>query len=68
MKLLFVMLVLLTSARCAPTIVYVCDSPNATRYHYKQNCRGLSNCNHKIIKMSLDEAIKSHRTLCQWER
>jgi len=68
MRLLLVMLVVFSVARCTPTIVYVCDSPNATRYHLKQNCRGLSNCSHRIIKMTLEEAVKSHKTLCKWER
>jgi len=68
MKLLLAVLVIFSSARCTPTIVYVCDSPKATRYHLKQDCRGLSNCSHRIIKMTLEEAVKNHKTLCHWER
>ncbi|MBL4676906.1 MAG: hypothetical protein JKY70_11990 [Mucilaginibacter sp.] len=48
-------------------MVYVCDSPNAKRYHLKEHCRGLSNCTYTIIKVSVDQAKKSGKTLCHWE-
>ena len=60
-------LLFLGSVRCAPTTVYVCDSPNAIRYHLTPKCRGLSNCSHRIIKMTLEDAKKSGKTLCHWE-
>lgn len=68
MKLLLALLLVFSTVRCTPTTVYVCDSPDATRYHLNEHCRGLSNCSHRIIKMTLEEAIKSHKTLCHWER
>lgn len=48
--------------------VFVCNSSNAKKYHYKSNCRGLSNCHYKILKTSLQEAKKDGKTLCEWEK
>jgi len=47
--------------------VYLCDSSGGKKYHYSKDCRGLSNCKHKIIKVSLTEAKKRGKTLCGWE-
>ncbi|NLN32795.1 MAG: hypothetical protein GX159_04280 [Flavobacteriaceae bacterium] len=47
--------------------VYLCNSSNAKKYHYTKNCRGLSNCKHQIIKVSVQEAKKRGKTLCGWE-
>ncbi|HLV24212.1 MAG TPA: hypothetical protein VKY36_05490 [Moheibacter sp.] len=49
------------------TSVYLCDSSGGKKYHFRENCRGLSNCQHKIIKVSLEEARKRGKTLCGWE-
>jgi 5-bromo-4-chloroindolyl phosphate hydrolysis protein len=49
------------------TIVYVCDSPNAGRYHLKEHCRGLSNCSYRTVKVTEEEAKKEGKTLCRWE-
>ena len=68
MKFLFSAFLLFNSVRCTTTTVYICDSPNAIRYHYKVNCRGLSNCSRRIIKTTLEEARKSNKTLCHWEK
>lgn len=46
--------------------VYICTGKYATKYHYKQNCRGLSNCKGTIKAVGLNEAQK-YRTLCGWE-
>lgn len=48
------------------TVAYICMG--AKKYHLNSNCRGLSSCQHKIIKMSLTEAQKSGKTLCRWEK
>lgn len=48
--------------------VYVCSGSNAKSYHLKENCRGLSSCQHKISKLSLNEAQKDGKTLCGWEK
>ncbi|WP_262147989.1 hypothetical protein [Chryseobacterium foetidum] len=47
--------------------VYLCDSPDGKKYHYTKNCRGLSNCKHEIIKVSLKKAQTLGKTLCGWE-
>ena len=44
--------------------VYLCDSPGGKKYHYSKNCRGLSNCKHEIIKVSLKKAQSLGKTLC----
>ncbi len=49
------------------TSVYLCDSTGGKKYHYSKTCRGLSNCQHEIIKVTLEEAKKRGKTLCGWE-
>ncbi|MFC4635497.1 hypothetical protein ACFO3O_16425 [Dokdonia ponticola] len=49
------------------TQVYLCNSSGAKKYHYKKNCRGLSNCKKEIKKVSLETAQERGRTLCGWE-
>jgi hypothetical protein len=68
MKSLLLVLLFFGSVRCAPNTVYICDSPNSIRYHLAQNCRGLSNCSHRIVKVSLEDAKKRNLTLCHWEK
>lgn len=52
----------------APTTVYLCDSQKAKKYHLTESCRGLRNCQHRIIKINLDKAKSSGKTLCGWEK
>ncbi|MGF1922830.1 MAG: hypothetical protein ACQUHE_01525 [Bacteroidia bacterium] len=59
--------IFLNNIGCASTTVYLCDSPNAKKYHYKEKCRGLGNCSYKIITTTLEKAKKSGKTLCGWE-
>jgi len=47
--------------------VYLCDSPGGKKYHYSKNCRGLSNCKHVIITVSLKKAQTLGKTLCGFE-
>lgn len=47
--------------------VYLCDSSGGKKYHFTKSCRGLSNCEHKIIKVSLKKAKGMGKTLCGWE-
>ena len=68
MKLFLLTLLVACGLKSEPTMVYICDSSNATRYHLTQNCRGLSNCSHKIVKITLESAQKSNKTLCHWEK
>lgn len=66
MKLLYAWL-LISYVHCNQTMVYICDSKGAIRYHYRSDCRGLSNCKHRIIRVPLNQAMES-RTLCKWEQ
>lgn len=50
------------------TTVYVCNSPNAKRYHYTSGCKGLSNCTYKIVKIDIEKAKKDGKTPCRWEK
>lgn len=45
--------------------VYICTGSKSIRYHYKQNCRGLSNCGGSVISITINEAIKNGRTPCK---
>lgn len=47
--------------------VYICKGKSSKKYHYKKNCRGLSNCSTDVYKVELSEAKKIGRTLCGWE-
>lgn len=68
MKLLLFASLLTGFINCSSGTVYVCDSKNATKYHLKENCRGLNNCKHQIIKIDIEKAKQSGRTLCGWEK
>lgn len=52
----------------ASTVVYLCDSTGARRYHYRQDCRGLKNCNYQIRQTTIEEAREKGKTLCGWEK
>lgn len=47
--------------------VFICVSKSASKYHFSENCKGLSRCTHKISKVSLAEAKSAGYTLCGWE-
>lgn len=68
MKVLLVSLFLLKGAVCTSPQVYICDSPNSIRYHLRADCKGLRNCSHRIIQVSLEEANKRKLTLCKLEQ
>lgn len=44
--------------------VFLCDNVGGKKYHYSKDCRGLSNCKHEIIKVSLKKAQSLGKTLC----
>jgi 5-bromo-4-chloroindolyl phosphate hydrolysis protein len=50
------------------TYVYICNSKGAKKYHLTSSCRGLSNCQSKVIKTTLQVAKNKKRTLCGWEK
>jgi hypothetical protein len=47
--------------------VYICQGPYSKVYHKSNDCRGLSNCSTKIIKVTLEEAVKMGRRPCKIE-
>lgn len=69
MKPLSIFLLFVSGIICkAPDTVYLCNSGNAKKYHLNAKCRGLSNCQYKIIQSSLEKAKKDGKTLCGWEK
>lgn len=68
MKPLFPLLILITLFYQTSTNVYICGSGKADKYHLKENCRGLSNCQYKIVKTTLEKVKKDKKTLCKWEK
>jgi hypothetical protein len=70
MKALLFIALLVNGFQCSHNTitVYICESQNAKRYHYKQSCPGLGNCRHRIIKTTLDRAKEDGKTCCGWER
>jgi hypothetical protein len=68
MKTLFLFLLVgLKPAATDTSKVYVCDSQYAKKYHLTSTCRGLSNCNYRIKKVSVKDAKTTGKTLCKWE-
>ncbi len=50
------------------TLVYICDSEGAKKYHLTKDCEGLKTCKHTILEVSLKEAKKrGKKTLCGYE-
>lgn len=50
-----------------PATVYICANNKAKKYHQNPKCRGLSNCQYKILKITLTAARSKGMTLCRWE-
>ncbi|MET3876370.1 5-bromo-4-chloroindolyl phosphate hydrolysis protein [Chitinophaga sp. OAE865] len=69
MKTFLLIFFLFSTAGCAgPKTVYICNSKNARKYHYTADCRGLSDCQYRIVKTTLKSAVSKNKTLCDWER
>ncbi|MBS7254540.1 hypothetical protein [Flavobacterium branchiicola] len=64
---LLLLFVLLTSFRPPESNVFICGPSGAKKYHYNENCRGLSACRHEVVKTSLKQAQGYGLTLCGWE-
>jgi len=48
--------------------VFICNSEASKKYHLKKNCKGLEKCEHEILKVTKEEAIKQGKTeLCGYE-
>lgn len=68
MNLLTLMVLLIFTSSPLEDKVYICDSNTSTKYHYRANCRGLNACNHKIIEVGEEKALKELKmSLCGWE-
>lgn len=63
----FIILFCLLSFKTEDTKVFICGNKGAKKYHYKEDCRGLSNCKHDVKKVSISEAKGYGLTLCGWE-
>jgi len=68
MKTFLLLLLLFINTPDPSTIVYICKGAKGKKYHLRADCRGLSNCQHKIVKMKLEDAQKKGFTLCGWEK
>lgn len=67
--LLFTVFIVNTSfIEASSTSVYICVSPNAKKYHFDKNCRGLQKCTHEIRKVTKEEAMKKSYTACLLEK
>jgi hypothetical protein len=65
MRILLLTFMLFAIYGCTDTTtVYLCNSPYGKKYHLKANCRGLSNCSHRVIKTTLGQAEKLGKTRC----
>lgn len=67
MVLYFFLISLISSSKLTEKEVFICGPKGAKKYHYSQNCRGLSQCDHKIFKVAVSEAQNYNLTLCGWE-
>lgn len=67
MRKLIAIFIFSTLTSFSSSDVYICVSPGAKKYHYNENCRGLSNCKHEIRKVSKSEALDKGLGLCGWE-
>ncbi|MBR9859805.1 hypothetical protein GYB22_03470 [bacterium] len=70
LSLLFTSVLFLgTTAFSSPndTKVYLCTGPDSYAYHFKKNCRGLSNCSTALKESTESEAKELGRKLCGWE-
>lgn len=65
--ILFALMLTCTGAMRLSDNVYICDSPNAEKFHLDKECRGLNNCKHEIISSTRDAARQRGLTLCGWE-
>lgn len=67
MKVIVSIFLLVNIFRCTPTMVYLCNSSGGKKYHFQAKCKGLGNCQYKLIKVTLEEAKKRGKTLCKFE-
>lgn len=70
MKPLLLVLFFCSGMACnsAETVVFLCDSTGARRYHLRRDCRGLKNCNYQLREVTINEAREKGKTRCGWEK
>ena len=69
MKTLLVFLLLFVdTVHHSSTMVYICSGAKGKKYHLRADCRGLSHCSHRVVKMKLSDAEKEGWTLCGFEK
>jgi hypothetical protein len=66
--ILLISFLCLVSFQKVETTVYICESSNASKYHYSEACRGLNACKHKIIATTQTKAKSMGLTLCKWDK
>ena len=64
---LLLLFIFCTSFRPVEDNVFICGPTGAKKYHYNENCRGLSSCSHGTVKTTLKQAKGLGLTLCGWE-
>jgi hypothetical protein len=64
---LLLLFIFCTSFHPVEDNVFICGSTGAKKYHYNENCRGLSSCSHGVVKKSLKQAKGLGLTICGWE-
>lgn len=47
--------------------VYICGPTGAKKFHYNENCRGLTSCRSEVTKVTLKRAQGLGLSLCGWE-
>ncbi|MFH6999786.1 hypothetical protein ACHRVZ_17825 [Flavobacterium sp. FlaQc-57] len=66
-SILILIFVFSTSFNAPEPTVFICGPTGAKKYHYKENCRGLTACRHEIVKKTISQAQGFGLTLCGWE-
>ncbi|GIQ57095.1 hypothetical protein ACHRVW_11375 [Flavobacterium collinsii] len=59
--------IFLTSFHSFEAKVFICGPTGAKKYHYNENCRGLSSCRNEVTKVSVKHAQGLGLSLCGWE-
>jgi hypothetical protein len=67
-KLQFLLFIPFLYSSSTENEVYICNSKNATKFHFNQFCRGLSACKKETKTVTLKEAKDKKLTLCSWEK
>lgn len=49
------------------TMVFVCKSSGAKKYHLDQNCHGLKRCKHEVVEMKVKDAENIGLGMCGYE-